>query len=179
MVFLLEKLMKEDCLSNGGCYSPSLLGYVGNACSYGGGWWNGYARYNPKKNEDHIAEAARGLTKQIKNFKNLKNSYFIHSDYRNYHYLPESFIYCDPPYAGTKTYNKDGFDHEAFWEWCRVMSKKGHKVMISEYTAPSDFICIWKKERKDGMGTTAEGEKQNIKVEKVFIHQSLITKFNF
>jgi len=27
----------------------------------------------------------------------------------------------------------------------RDMSKKGHKVFISEYTAPNDFIILWEK----------------------------------
>ena len=171
--------MKTDCLNRTGKYKPSLLGYVGNACSYGGGWWNGYAKYNPKKNEDHILEAANGFEKHIREFKNLRGSFFVHSDYRSYRYCPESFIYCDPPYAETKRYNKNGFDNEAFWEWCRQMVKDGHKVMVSEYTAPSDFICIWQKERKDGMGTTFSGGKQNTKIEKVFVHQSQIKNFKF
>ena len=171
--------MKNDCLTNGGKYSSALLGYVGNACSNGSGWWNGYAHFNPKKNEDHIAEARRGLLKHIDTFSGLSFAKFIHGSYNEFEYPENSFIYCDPPYASTKGYNKEGFDNIAFWEWCRNMITKGHKIMISEYDAPSDFICIWEKQRKDGMGTTKAGGTQKTKIEKVFVHKSQLCDFKF
>lgn len=169
--------MKTDCLTNGGKYDMATLGYVGNACSNGCGWWNGYAHYNPKKNEDHIAEARNGLLKHIEKFTGLYFAKFIHSSYDTFSYPEKSFIYCDPPYASTKGYNKDGFDSLKFWDWCRDMCKQGHKIMVSEYNAPSDFICIWEKTRKDGMGTTKTGGMQKTKIEKVFIHKSQIHDF--
>lgn len=76
-------------------------------------------------------------------------------------------IYCDLP--STKKYETD-FDNDAFWEWARKMSKEGHYVYVSEYEAPSDFKCIWQMKKKDGMGTTKTGGKQNIKVEKLFVY---------
>ena len=57
------------------------------------------------------------------------------------------------------------------------MCNKGHKIMISEYTAPNDFVCIWEKTRKDGMGTTKVGGVQNTKIERVFVHKSQMRKF--
>lgn len=171
--------MKVDCLSGGGKYDSALLGYVGNACSNGSGWWNGYAHFNHKKNEDHIAEARRGLLKHIEEFKGLYFAKFIHGSYNQFDYPDNSFIYCDPPYASTKGYNKDGFDSLAFWDWCRDMVEKGHKVMISEYDAPCDFVCVWEKKRKDGMGTCKEGGNQKTKVEKVFVHKSQLKSFKF
>ena len=33
------------------------------------------------------------------------------------------------------------FDHEAFWQWCREMSKH-NMIFISEYNAPKDFELI-------------------------------------
>lgn len=44
----------------------------------------------------------------------------------------------------TKCYIK-GLDHEEFWQWCRERVYDGHKVYISEYQAPDDFIQIWEK----------------------------------
>lgn len=173
------KDMKADCLSNGGKYDSALLGYVGNACSNGCGWWNGYAHFNPNKNEDHIAEARRGLLKHIGSFVGLEDCVFLHGDYRSFDYPENSFIYCDPPYASTKGYNKSGFDNETFWEWCREMCDRGHKVMVSEYTAPPDFVCIWEKKRKDGMGTCSKGGTQNVKIERVFVHRSQARKFRY
>lgn len=52
---------------------------------------------------------------------------------------------CDPPYSGFTKY-KDKFNHDDFWQWCRDKVKEEHKVFISEYNAPDDFRCIWRKE---------------------------------
>lgn len=171
--------MKNDCFTNGGKYDSALLGYVGNACSNGCGWWNGYAHFNPKKNEDHIAEARNGLLKHIEKFSGLYFAKFIHGSYNQFEYPDNCFIYCDPPYESTKGYNKNEFDNFAFWEWCREMCNKGHRIMVSEYTAPPDFICVWEKNRKDGMGTCKVGCKQNTKTEKLFVHRSQLSKFKF
>jgi hypothetical protein len=41
---------------------------------------------------------------------------------------------------------------------------------VSEYNAPEDFKCIWSAEKKDGMGTTHFGVKQNVKTERLFVY---------
>lgn len=151
-------------------YEDWLIGYVGACCSYGGAWFNGYARYNERKKEDHIKEAYNGINKQLEQFENIKQTTFINCSYDEYDYPPNSVIYCDPPYASTKKYESD-FDTVAFWEWVRQMSRNGHHVYVSEYVAPSDFQCIWQAEKKDGLGTTKCGKKQNIKIEKLFIYK--------
>lgn len=156
------------------------LGFIGACCSHGSGWFNGYAHYNQKKKEDHIKEARSGLCKQIDKFKHLDKTRFMCNDYREviYRFKPEEInrmvIYCDPPYANTKKYETD-FDNNAFWDWVREMGRMypGCKIYISEYNAPSDFTCIWSKDVPDGMGTTKKGEKQNRKIEKLFVHNKL------
>lgn len=45
---------------------------------------------------------------------------------------------------GTTGYS-DGINHDEFWQWCRERVYDGHKVYISEYQAPDDFITIWEK----------------------------------
>ena len=62
----------------------------------------------------------------------------------------------------------ENFDSEQFWNWARQKSKEGYKVYICEYDAPSDFECIWQKDKRDGMGTTITGRRQSVKVEKMF-----------
>jgi len=159
-------------INHDGRYPDWLIGYVSTACSYGGGVWKGYAKYNPKKDEDHINEAYRGISKQIESFKYLTETRFFNCSYSdlNPDTLPaKTVIYCDPPYAETVSY-RSSFNHEHFWEWVRKMSKAGHYVYVSEYVAPDDFKCIWEKKKKDGMGTTKKGVKQNIKTEKLFIY---------
>jgi DNA adenine methylase len=162
----LKRLSKLESIDESKSW---LIGYVGNACSYGCSWFNGYAKYNPNKKENHILEAYNGTVKQLAKFKNFKESEFICSDYENFDYPKNSVIYCDPPYQSTKKYASD-FDHERFWDWVRKMSTEGHHVYVSEYTAPDDFKCVWSKERSDGMGTYGFGEKQAKKVEKLFVY---------
>ena len=160
--------VKSDYINQTNKYKDFIIGYVGTCCSFGGSWFNGYARYNPNKKEDHIKEAYNGLKKQVENFIGLKKTVFLHSSYDQVLLHKNDIVYCDPPYAATKKYLSD-FDNEAFWEWARQASKKVKKLYISEYDAPDDFECIWQMEKKDGLGTQ-KGKKQNIKVEKLFVY---------
>lgn len=161
--------IKQHYLNNDGVYPDWLIGFAGTCCSYGGAWFNGYAHFNPKKNEDHIKEAFNGLKKQVNSFKYFEDTVFINASYNEVNFPPNSVIYCDPPYESTKSYETD-FNHIEFWDWVRKMSKNGHYVYVSEYSAPDDFKCIWQMKKKDGMGTTKKGKKQNTKIEKLFIY---------
>lgn len=145
-------------------YKQSMIGYVGNCLSYGSKWWGGFAKFNPKKNEDHVKEAYNGIKKQYENFKYLNTTRFVNASYDEYDYKPNSVIYCDPPYQSTIGY-ESSFDHDKFWNWVREMSKKGHHVYVSEYSAPSDFKCIWRKAVKEQVGKNI-----NQKVEKLFVY---------
>lgn len=162
----------KDCYLNGtGTYDDYITGYVGVCCSFGSSWFNGYARYNPNKKEDHIAEARRGLEKQINTFKFLKETQFVYKSYEDIGLGENDIVYCDPPYASTKKYEQD-FDNIKFWDWVRKMTKKVKKLYISEYDAPFDFKCIWEMEKKDGLGTR-KGKNQNIKTEKLFVYNGI------
>jgi len=152
-------------------YPDWLIGYVGACCSYGGAWFNGYAKFNPNRNEDHIEEAYNGLEKQVQNFKYLSNTEFLCGSYDEVSLKPGTVVYCDPPYAGTRKYESD-FDNNAFWDWVRRECKRGVYVYVSEYDAPDDFKCIWSRVKKDGMGTTKFGVGQLDKVEKLFVYDS-------
>lgn len=55
-------------------------------------------------------------------------------------------FYLDPPYKGTKQYEKQSIDYNYFYDFCRRLSKN-NIVLISEYNMPQDFTCIWEKER--------------------------------
>jgi len=59
-----------------------------------------------------------------------------------------SLIYCDPPYRGVKLpYPETGdFDSDAFWLWVETMSRHGHTIFVSEYSAPMGFEAVWEKE---------------------------------
>lgn len=160
--------IRRDYAEGTGRYPMHITGYTATALSYGGAWFNGYARFNPNKNEDHILEAFNGITRQVENFRNLKDTVFVNASYDDVELPEKAVIYCDPPYANTKGYENGAFDHDRFWQWCRDTAKKGYRVYVSEYEAPEDFTCVWQGQRKDGMGTTKKGGRQKTKTEKLF-----------
>lgn len=142
---------------------PILSGFVGFGCSFGGKWFGGYGR---SKNRSHAAESKRAL---IRDMALLKNAEFICKDYRDVSLPDGCVIYADPPYNNTTGYGKVKFDSNAFWEYAREVSKT-HLMLISEQTAPDDFVSIWEKP----FTRTLDVNKNNqFKVtEKLFVHKS-------
>ena len=177
--------IKESYLNKDGRWPDHVIGYVGNACSYGGAWFNGFAKPNYNKcnkhgePENHCHEAYNGLMKQLKGWYDMMGTDFICSSFEGSekYFDPHSVIYCDPPYANTKKYMTD-FPHDKFYDWCRKMTDEGHTVLVSEYEMPEDFICIWSKEKKDGMAACKKGDKANTKVEKLFICKGTLINHN-
>ena len=88
-------------------------------------------------------------------------------DYRQLEIPDGAVVYCDPPYFNTSQYTVDKFDSAAFWGWCREVCKK-HLLAVSEYSAPSDFVSIWGKNKKCVFGT---GNKKNT-IERLFVHKT-------
>lgn len=135
----------KDCFRAGSDkYNPGFMGWVGFMASYRGIFFSGYSGatvISKGKPKDYISEAIRNITRQIPKLKGVE---FRTGDYKNLLIPDESIIYCDPPYMGTTGYS-DGINHDEFWQWCRERVYDGHKVYISEYQAPDDFITIWEK----------------------------------
>jgi len=124
-----------------------IIGYVGFNGSYGGRFYDGgYAGTvltKGDKERNYPLEAYRNVMKQI---RNLDGVLLYCCDYQSLKIPKKSIIYCDIPYFGAKTYTSaKSFNHIEFWEWCRDKVKEGHTIYVSEYTAPSDFECIWEK----------------------------------
>jgi DNA adenine methylase len=139
-------------------------GYAGFAMSYGGKWLGGWCRDGLNK-RDYVNESYKNaLTQSPKLFGvELVNQSYLHLQ------IPSnSLIYCDPPYIGTTKYNEE-FNHSEFWEWCRKMVKGGHTVFVSEYEAPSDWVCVWEKEIVSSL-TKNTGSKTGL--ERLFKHES-------
>lgn len=77
-------------------------------------------------------------------------------------------IYCDPPYANTKQFaNSHNFDHNEFWEVMRQWSINNY-VLISELSAPDDFVCIW---QKDVQRSIKVNDNKMRAVEKLFVYK--------
>lgn len=138
-----EQISEEEYvyIKNNPDEKPYLTGFVGFGCSFAGKWFGGYAREKSKRN--FCLNAKNSIMKKFQGFNNTK---FICKDYRELQ--PENnTIYCDPPYCGTTPYSKNvvgDFNHEEFWDVMRKWSSN-NTVIISEYNAPNDFICIWEK----------------------------------
>ena len=133
-----------------------LRGFIGFGCSFAGKWFGGYAK-DQKRN--YAGEASRYLNKISKSIKNIK---FYAVDYKDL--SPKNrLIYCDPPYQGTTSYGSY-FDHNEFWDIMRDWSKE-NTVVISEYSAPSDFKEIAQFPKTLGLRTKKGNE---IRTEKLF-----------
>lgn len=150
-------------------FSCGLVGYAGIAFSFGAKWFGGWSRGKNSKGEprDYVAEQYRAAVKQN---KKLQGCNLLPVSYLDLKVPDKSIIYCDSPYKGTTQY-KDKFDHDEYWSWCREQVKKGHKVFISEYDAPSDFTCVWQQELNCSVAKEGGHKKAT---EKLFVHNSQI-----
>ena len=79
----------------------------------------------------------------LQSLQSLQRLQSLQSDYRNVEIQPNSVLYCDIPYKGTAGYNGSEFDHAAFYKWAREQKEL---VIVSEYTMPEDFVCVWRKD---------------------------------
>ena len=124
--------------------------FVGFGMSFGGRYFGAYApKHLGGKKEDFCKEMVNSLKRIAPKIKNVT---FTNKDYRTL--KPHNMlIYCDPPYKQTKypiKYRRgikeyDVFDNDEFWDIMRKWSKT-NIVLISETTAPDDFIEVWSKE---------------------------------
>jgi DNA adenine methylase len=157
-----------DIRDNKERYTKAVVGCVGFCFTYSAKWFGGFIGNSKDvvcKGRDRIGESYRAIEKARKQVQGVS---LARCSYDMLDIPTDSIIYCDPPYANTTKY-KDDFDHEDFWQWCREAASLDHKVFISEYSAPDDFICVWEKEVNNSL-TKNTGAKKGI--EKLFIHKS-------
>ena len=139
--------------------------FAGFGCSYGGVWFNGYI--STASNNDMIYSSLVRLAPK------LQNTVFSNKDYIAFlkDFLEPSqkyVVYLDPPYKDTCNLPWAEFNSAQFWNIVRKLGRmKNVKVFISEVSAPKDFKCIYKFQRKNGM--------HNITTDKVVIEEKLYT----
>lgn len=146
-------------------YDLGFTGWVGFMASYRGAFFRGYSGsiVDAKgRHHDFISTAAQSIAKQIPKLQGVE---FRSGDYKNLQIPEESIIYCDPPYKDTDARYARGLNHDEFWQWCRERVYDGHKVYISEYQAPNDFIKIWEKPLRNNMTPDKKA------TEKLFIYK--------
>tara|TARA_R110000772_G_scaffold264765_1_gene385574 strand:+ start:114 stop:839 length:726 start_codon:yes stop_codon:yes gene_type:complete len=170
-----ESYTKEDYIKakNGFNICKIETGYISINCSFSGKYWGRFAgKSNTKQGvRDYTNEAYKNVCKQAPLLKDVE---FINCSYQDLEIPQNSMIYCDPPYANTYSdiegYGKLNFNHIDFWEWCRVKTKQGHKVFVSEYKAPEDFKCVWEKETKSSLSANGKSGGNKLSTEKLFVY---------
>jgi DNA adenine methylase len=124
--------------------------FAGFGCSYGGVWFNGYI--NNPTNNDMIYSSLIRLIPKIGNVTFSNKDYLIFLKSFEFGTSKKYVIYMDPPYKGTCNLPWEEFDSTQFWNIVRKLSKtKNVTVIVSEVSAPSDFKCVYKFKRRNGM----------------------------
>jgi len=140
-----------------------MTAFVGFGCSFGGKWFDGYAKGRPEQ-PNYAASAKRTLLKQLPLIKDVE---FVDGLFHE-HNPTGCLIYCDPPYQGTTNYGAfSGFNHNLFWQTMRSWSEN-NTVVISEYAAPDDFVCVKEMSSLMGMSSDIKGLRLN-RIEKLFM----------
>ena len=158
-------------------FSDAHIGWIGYMASANGrfyeGGYSGKSKTNTGKVRDYIDESVRNITKQLSLLAGID---FRCSGYEDLEIPSDSIIYCDIPYKGTKQYAPvcKKFNYPDFWQWCRENVKQGHKVFISEYQAPDDFVCVWQQELKSSLSANGKTGGSKKSIEKLFVHESQI-----
>ncbi|QDP59554.1 MAG: putative DNA adenine methylase [Prokaryotic dsDNA virus sp.] len=146
---------------------PYLTGYIGVNGSYNGrffdGGYAGVVTTKQGKVRDYPNEAYKNVVKQSVNLQGVK---FCHSNYLDLELPPNSLVYCDIPYYGTKEYReaRTKFNHDEFWQWCREKHAEGHTIFVSEYNAPDDFVCVWEKDVNSSLTKNTGAKKATEKL---------------
>lgn len=146
--------------------SSAEKGFIGHTCTFRGVFFDGYFNWPNSTIKNNSIKVSK-IGSEMSNVKFSSGSYNQFSNLKNF------VIYCDPPYANTEQRyykgigytNRLSFDSEAFWNWCRKMSKD-NIVFISEYKAPRDFINVFSSSHKI---TGTPGTLGKKRVEKLFL----------
>ena len=155
-------------------------GFIGFAAAYSGKWFGSYVPVTTDTKgtkRDTVGETWRSIHKWAPKMLAQNKTTVTHQTYDalNPEEIRGATVYCDPPYAGVTGYTTGAFDHQAFWDWARVMSTH-NSVFVSEYHAPEDFVPVWKKTVHSTLN-----DKTNVspRVERLFVHQGALDRLGF
>jgi len=132
---------------------PSALrAFAGFACSFGGIFFNGYAD-NSSGDRNFCDEGYKSIKKIQPHIKNVNFKYQDYKKCEKQISKGSYIIYCDPPYKDTDcTFGSSHeFNSNEFFNTLRKWSSMGNIIILSEFSAPKDFKCIWTKKRKSSI----------------------------
>ena len=136
-----------------------------------GGWCPTYRRRNGRV--DNMVKSRLNHYKALQASEGFQKATLSCCDYSS-HTPRDTLCYIDPPYRGVTGYSTQ-FNHETFWA-TMVDWSKANIVLVSEYSAPTGWVCIGSETKKC---TLAGGNKQKERVEKLFIHSSALDRVPF
>jgi len=143
--------------------------FLGCAASYGGNYFSGGFRLNSaaQAKRDYLGEGARSI-QALRPSLIQGNTSFKAQDYTEWS-PHNSLVYCDPPYLDNKLGPKcfRDFDHTKFWNVVRHWSKD-NLVLVSERTAPQDFISVW-----NAKSTLTVSRKGHSNTEHLFLYTTV------
>jgi DNA adenine methylase len=139
-------------------------GFIGVACAYSGIF---FAGYRPTSNSQNFFKNTRtGLLNMVPYLTTGKIKFLPATSYSNFN--PKGLtIYCDPPYKNNNLGGEyfSNFNNDKFWSIMKKWSKN-NLVIISEYTAPKDFECVWDK----NVASVYSGKRKK-NTEKLFMYK--------
>ena len=110
-------------------------GFIGHQCSFGSINFGGFTK--SRTTQSKMKHASNNVSRVADELSDVK---FTSGQYTQFSKLKGYIIYCDPPYQTNSNYYDEAhkmlsFDHEKFWDWCRMMSQN-NLVFVSEYKVP-------------------------------------------
>ena len=166
-----EKFYQRGFNGLGDTLEEAMIGWVGFMGSFNGKFYDGGYSGHEVNGRDYIGEQIRNTLSQVDKLRSVE---FWCGNYNSLEIPKNSVIYCDIPYKGTTQYSTSkNFNHNDFWQWCRYKTREGNDVLVSEYQAPEDFVCVWQKQVTNAMNT-----KNTYKpTEKLFVHKNIADKY--
>lgn len=152
-------------------YTKEYRALIGYCASYGGRYFDG--GYGRSGDGNIYSERVVNLKQQAPTLSGIDLSCKDYKDYLDKG-INNALFYLDPPYKGTKQYNRQELNYEEFYDFCRQLSKN-NIVVVSEYNMPDDFECIWQKERS--INQNSNRVKSDKATEKLFILDKKINKY--
>lgn len=156
-------------------YSRRIQAYlclIGFGTSFSGKWLESFAL---TRNDHVLRHCFKGIKKKVFNGLTYNLKTFTQNDYKTYHNIHNSIIYCDPPYENVSGYSTGTFNNNEFFEFASMITKQNNIVFISECTCNNnDFIPIASIRFRRGLRTI--NEKGNVVNELLLAHKSLVEK---
>lgn len=151
-----------------------LKGFIGFGCSFGGKYFGGYARDSRNGGVNFATVAKRAILKKVDhmmiNFSDQPDDATLRiscAPYSDILPVPNSVIYCDPPYKGKTGYKGAGeFDYDDFLRVARGWANDGHTVLISGYLScvPEGAVVVWSQESKQCVRSSDGTQQGTIEV---------------